>query len=748
MYTLHLIASQIITDSKSLYGQQGYEYVIPLKTRSESEYFSIRKQWFDQLDRPNYRLLPVIEGTVKHQGKTLPLLGIDPFVFSTSHGSQVPAIPSNFAFLRGESLLAFGQFAKIGESISGHTVSHVSPSQVEYVLADISLAQEILNRKGELDSIWLQSVSSKNLKWWDWIMPGISDLAKPSTMHAALKELEAKPFTWFNPAEQFNRAIAFQLAILSMLALAVSGFVIYQIVQTAIFRRQQEHMRLSTIGVARSQIHCALLLGYGCVAMVCTVVGMILGHVVLHVLLPVSPPTLASPEVLIAGAKTLVLSLIATTVIVWCVLRHATKMFSRFNVTLIGVFAFLATFMLLNFESGLLGAEAAIVLACLTNVAIVVPLLLGFVAMWFKRVQENGLLHKLNRAHFVNTIEVSRPIICAMSFALANAIGIDLMVSSFKVNFLEMLDSRLSAGVYLTNVSGINVDELRNLNGIEEIRKYTRTTGRTAEGKVEVILAELDEWELKRYVFDGYKPASLIVNEMAARRLNLHKGSLVTLDLIQGESIQTSVDHVYQDYGGSNSTVVLSNALIQKNSYPISHVTILGNPTLIQGYVQSLLGQHPNLSVRIDTEIRALAEYIFDQTFLLTRVMTFIALAVAVLGLACALTIFLASRTTEFRLLVTIGVSKFHLVKSNLVQAMGLGVVTIVSAIPLSILIAWILCEVVQPRAFGWRIDLEISIWSVIYPSILCLIAAVFASIGPIRRAITRIISQPIPDIA
>lgn len=726
-----------------------YRYLIPLESRSEEEYFSTRQQWFEESSRPDYALIPVIEGSIDYQGTSIPLIGLDPMVLLNREQSQSDfrRLSGEPSFLLGSSVIAFGDQFRVGDTIQGRTVSRVFASQNDYILADVATAQEMLHRTHELDSIWLAALSSNQHEWLDWLLPGLIDDSKSHEIDETLERYGARPFTWWNPAEEFNRAIAFQLGLLALLALAVATFVIYQITNTAAFRRQRERLRVQTLGVSQVQYAFGFLSTYLAVAVLACLLGIGVGHLVLEFALPAGAPDFASAEVLIAITKTLVVTTVATVVIIGWAHRQSRTSLSFWSKITIGIAAILATVVLLTTDSGLIGAEFAIVLACLANIVLLVPLVLMMLGKIIHASKAENHVSRMHRRSFVKLLNVTRPIVFALAFALANAIGIDLMVSSFRTNFFEMLDARLTEGIYLSNIRKIASKDLQNLDGVSETRRYVTGTGTTAAGVFDYRIANMDEWEASRYGYHGTSRPSLLINESAAKRMALQNGDLVSMRLATGEALSLTVDHVFRDYGSVSPRFILSEELFPDVKYPTDIIVLLGDVEMIRQSIRTLQKQYPELAVRSDTEIRALAEFVFNQTFFLTRVMATVALLVAVLGLACSLTVYLSMRDTELRLLLTLGISRRELLTSNLLHTFGMGLVTVVCALPLSILIAWILCEVVHPRAFAWHIDFQISWWSLLLPSLLCIGAAVIAGFEPMRRALARALSQPISDL-
>ena len=63
----------------------------------------------------------------------------------------------------------------------------------------------------------------------------------------------------------------------------------------------------------------------------------------------------------------------------------------------------------------------------------------------------------------------------------------------------------------------------------------------------------------------------------------------------------------------------------------------------------------------------------------------------------------------------------------NIALGAGLGLVAIIIALPLGIMFGWILCNVINPRAFGWTIELQVSAGALLWPCAWGLLAAILA---------------------
>ncbi|MXX28552.1 MAG: FtsX-like permease family protein, partial [Gammaproteobacteria bacterium] len=145
-----------------------------------------------------------------------------------------------------------------------------------------------------------------------------------------------------------------------------------------------------------------------------------------------------------------------------------------------------------------------------------------------------------------------------------------------------------------------------------------------------------------------------------------------------------------------------------------------------------LAGAAPDVVVRQRAALRAGALDIFDRTFAITRALTLVALIVAVAGLYNAMMALRLNQRASVALLRALGLSAAEQRWLALMRGGALGVFAVVLALPLGLFIGVVLCDVINPRAFGWSVALSISAADWALPMTLGLAAAVAASVLPV----------------
>jgi putative ABC transport system permease protein len=148
----------------------------------------------------------------------------------------------------------------------------------------------------------------------------------------------------------------------------------------------------------------------------------------------------------------------------------------------------------------------------------------------------------------------------------------------------------------------------------------------------------------------------------------------------------------------------------------------------------ALLEARPDVQLRSTQAIRSRSLEIFDQTFRITEVLRILAGLVAFLGLLSALLAIELDRGKEIAVLRALGFTPRQIGTLSLTQTVLLGTAAGVLAIPLGIVMAGLLVEVINQRSFGWGMDLAIQPAPLGLGLALAVVAALLAGIYPAWR--------------
>lgn len=672
--------------------------------------------WLQMLDAGGQKL-PLtnavgVEETVSPP--TLLLPGATPL-----NGIHPALVDAALGWAQGQQFNAGGLTFEVAGVIEGSS----APEALAAVYVDIGLAQEALGL--EPDQLSLIAISQndpqaplRNLL--EKVMPGISS-GLPVTQAPSL------PTGWVAqgvadqmPQISFGRSVLFNLGALGSLSLVVAWFLIYQTAVLWLRRQALVYQRLLHQGVTLGQLRlvfcCALLL----VGLVAGGLGLGLGLWFAHWLLAQLATAVATdsarsvdgvlalwgsfgaPVVIKALVSAGLVSLLASLIAfgrLWQPPGRATwKLWAGIaGLGLLLIFGFWS-------GSGLVGAFVAIAVTCVLVLLLLRPLLealrkraakLPGPLVWRMGVRE--------LAWYPMDVAIA---LGAMVLAVATSVGVGTMVDSFRTDFDRMLSQRLAGDVQVrgerAQVLPI-VAALAQEPGITELRQLRSGLVNIAGQPVQLGLTRLDKAGAARYgLADAVGRDGVLVNEQLARKLALEVGMSLRV-----QNRQLRIASIYPGYGDTQGQLVANDDLSWQLA--VSGYQLQISAVEPQALVNQLQQEYPSVQVELRSSVRALALRVFDETFAITRALTYTALAVAAVGLYNALVGLSLLQQRSWRLLSVMGLVLHERLGFALSRSALIFVVTSLLALPLGIAMGWMLCHLVNPRAFGWTVPLS---WS------------------------------------
>jgi putative ABC transport system permease protein len=133
-------------------------------------------------------------------------------------------------------------------------------------------------------------------------------------------------------------------------------------------------------------------------------------------------------------------------------------------------------------------------------------------------------------------------------------------------------------------------------------------------------------------------------------------------------------------------------------------------------------------------EIRRLSLEVFDRTFAITEVLRLLVIGVAFIGVISALLALELERSREHATLRALGLTPGQLLGLTTLQSATLGLIAGLLALPLGLLMAELLIEVINQRAFGWSMGRVLAPGVLAEALILGTVAAALAGLYPALR--------------
>lgn len=737
---------------------------------------------------------PVVEGNLTIRGQPYSLLGVDPLaerpfrdtapdtssgdarrLFTEPNGLLLPAaVALELGLKTGDSLaLDVGGHARQGRLV-GQFESANPVAREGLVVTDIATAQELLNRVGVLDRIDLILTPEQ-----------VDPLTARLPAGLRLERTQART----QATARLTEAFQINLSAMSLLALVVGGFIIYNTMTFSVLQRRGLFGSLRVLGVTRRELFGLILAESLAVGMVGGLLGLAAGiliaqglvRLVTHTVndlyftltvtrLFLSPQALAKGLVLGLGA-----SLAAALGPAWEAaaseprdVQRRTLIETRLGrllpwLTWSGLGLLAAGLGLAQLPGQGLAAAFFAIFLVVVGFSLMVPRLLGWacaalmpladrLAPPVGRMAVRGLSRSLSR---------TGPAVAALTVAVAATLGVGIMIESFRATVALWLGQTLSSDIYVSAPSGVSnratgtldprvLPALEGLPGIRDISRARNVRLDTERGETLVLALRPGAQSFGGFRFQGAVAEDLwprflagdwvLASEPYAHRHGVKAGDEVRLFSNQGWR-SFRIGAVFRDYSTDQGLLVLHQPVYAAlwGDPGLSNLGILltnpaSGPETLRTIRDALAPLGQSLRIRATGELRDYSLAVFDRTFAITRVLRLLSVGVAFIGIFSALLALYLERAKEHAIFRAIGATPNQMLGLVTLQSLVLGLTAGLLALPLGTLMAELLIHVVNLRSFGWTID-TLWPWSGPLEALaLALSAALLAGLYPAWR--------------
>ncbi|MBB1389791.1 FtsX-like permease family protein [Shewanella sp. SG44-6] len=618
------------------------------------------------------------------------------------------------------------------------------------ILADISLAQPLLNMQGKLSYIAVfdskpaapnatapESDEQLIARLTDTLTQAGIDTSK---LNFTTRTSEGESLTALTASFHLN------LDAMSMLAFVVGLFIAYNGVRYSLMKRQKLLVQIMQQGIDRRTVMFALSLEIICLVFVGCILGFIGGLQLSQWLQPMVAITLEQ----LYGAKllpgiwqwqwfvqALILTLSAAfaacipmliSLIKTPLAQGAQKQpqNQQFNIIHWRQFV-IAVLLLLICTVGFAFTEQyrhSLVLLGIISVAI--PLLLPQCLHWAVNLLSPFMPKGLWQYVIAETKEIIAPLalaMMAMLLALCANIAMNTLVGSFEITLKKWLDARLHADLYIRpNPNQIDalILLLNNDPKVEAIYdQWTIDSNlnriETPQTQVPIDLVSRDHLSLTettvfKITADDFWPEFtqghyVMISEPLSIKYQLDIGDKIQLSQLNQHTL--TVGGIYYDYGNPQGEAIITQSLWQQSQLPAKPISLAVS---YQGDItplQDSISQKINLSsayMYSQQRIKTEAITIFNKTFSITVVLNSLTLLVAAIGLFSACMMLTQARQAPLARLYALGVSRNQLRIMVLVQMLFIVLLTCLVALPTGALLGYLLIHKVTLQAFGWSI--------------------------------------------
>ena len=720
---------------------------------------------------------PVIDRTVRlAQGETVRLLGVDPFLDRVirpelarpRRGDNESRTEEALSFLLEErAVLMDTQLAKQiglrpGDSVeTNHGKLRVigtfpNPSSEPLVLMDMAQAQRAFLLSGKIDRVDLILTDDAGFRsrWGNGFRIQSSQQRRESF-------------------EDMLRAFRLNLQALSLLALFVGIFLVYNTAMFAVVSRRRDAGILRSLGANRREILLAFLSEILFLAALGGALGGVAGYFLSRFLTTLVAGTISNlyfflrpvtPEwswwilfisILLGCGASLLGGLFPLVELVRAepvqalqgrtAARGSRKMArtaALAGLVIFGVSLALFVASSLHVYFGFASAFALLIGASLFTGLTLIKLA-PFLKWALNRMA--GLPGKVAAGNIRQNLGRTSVAVAAFMVALSMSIGLSSMIGSFRQSLVWWMRTQLQADLYLGRIGDVEVpedfyEELRSLPGLGGVDPFRNV--QVAYRETSIYVSAVDPTVLEKYTNFGWlkggnenwepvKKGGVIISESFYRRFGVQPGERIVLNGAFGPA-ELKVAAVFYDYTSEHGVVMMDRSTYLKvfGDHTINSLGIFidaDNPRR-----QELLdevrkrAQNRGLAIFSRDQLHRNILAVFDSTFAVTRSMRVLTIIVAFFGIAGALLTLFMERQKEFGIYRALGFSTPQVAGMTLMEGFGMGLVSFLLSTGVGTALAWVLIRVINLRSFNWTIFF----YPEGEPYLLAAATAILASLG------------------
>ena len=344
--------------------------------------------------------------------------------------------------------------------------------------------------------------------------------------------------------------------------------------------------------------------------------------------------------------------------------------------------------------------------------------------------------------------------VAAFMVALSMSIGLGAMIGSFRQSLIWWMDTQLQGDLYIGKIDEAEVpeefyDEVRKIPGLGGVHPYRNV--QILYRDTPIYISAVDASVLQRYTHFGWvrggnenwepvKQGGIIISESFSRRFGVRSGDTLLLESIHGPT-QLKVSAIFYDYTTEHGLVMMDRSTFIQTfgDRTINNVGIFidpSNPRRDELLAEVKKRAHERgLPVQTQGQLRASILEVFDATFAVTRSMRALAIIVAFFGIAGALLTLFMERRKEFGIYRALGFSTSQVAQMTLFEGLGMGLISFLLSAGVGTAVALLLIKVINLRSFNWTIFY----YPALEPYLLTAVTALLASIGAAAYPILKV---------
>jgi len=649
----------------------------------------------------------------------------------------------------------------------------------DLLIADIATAQELVGRPNSITRIDLILPTENTDEWVsriEAILPLGAQLISTSRNVGTLA--------------QMTGAFELNLQALSLLALVVGVFLIYNTVTFSVVQRRPMLGILRSIGATKRQIFTLILGEAAVLGFIGTLLGLGLGIIFGRFAVSIVAQTISDlyftvnvqrisvePFTLIKGAFIGVFASISAAALpAYLATRTPPAGAMRRSdqeasaqallpyITLAAIGSLIAGLLLLQIPSQDIIISFIALFAIIIGGAFFTPIVLVGMMSIATPIMGRlfGVVGRMGTRAVVQSLSRTSVAVAALTVAVSVIVGVSVMIASFRSTVSVWLENTLGSDIYLSpplltsNRATVDVDPSMRLivGAVEGVDRLSASRSISVSAPdypdfppANLIAVDFDISNNRRLLWTTapngdywtvMEADGVMVSEPFAYRRNIQQGDSLRLLTDRGEQTFPVVG-VYYDYSTDQGTVYMTNA-VYRNYYDDPYISSLGVFISPDADIEAVMGRireavrDTDLLVQANRDLRAGVFVIFDNAFSITIALRLLATVVAFIGILSALLSLQLENTRQYGVLRANGMTPRQLWQYTLVQTGLMGVVAGVLALPIGLALAMVLLFVINVRSFGWTMDFYFAPEEFLLAFLVAVVAALLAGIYPAWR--------------
>jgi putative ABC transport system permease protein len=630
------------------------------------------------------------------------------------------------------------------------------------LIMDLPALQQLTDRPGELDRVeFVLEDGPHRAAQWQRIKTKLEAVSPTNSP----RWLVGSPADQRASAATMTGAFRLNLTILSLLALLVGLYLVFQGLDGAVVRRRGEIAILRSLGVTSRQIQSAWLVEAATIGLAGGLLGLGLGWLgaqlavkmvarTVNALYFASSADSAAFDFSEAGIA-LVLSVLASTFAGWRPARVAANtppaqisvragatnfpggdLLRRpeLGLALIVLGIFLTWFPPVRLAGGgrLPVAAYAAALCWIFGAGTFAGTLLTGVGKALHCFRVNSITLRLACSHLRTPSGRHRLLVASLVCAVGMTAGMAILVSSFDATMRGWIARTFQADIFISSdgaqnassasrispatwkqivanpeVSQANVIQFMNvrLNGISTLL----VGNQLAFFRDHARPAWVDAPVTDDVFYPERNGALALASEAFSERFRVHRGESVQMPAPNGFHTVT-IAGIFSDYGNERGSL-----LIEQRHFADWFSTELAASLILElkpghdpeAFRAELRAAHPGLGVFTSGFLRGESLRIFHQTFAVTYALELIGVVVAVAGLALTMASLLWERRADLNTLRALGMRRSELALAAAWEGALTAAAGVASGLAVSLALGWLLIYRINKQTFGWTLQTD-----------------------------------------